>query len=108
MSTTVIEMVSYKLKAGVSKEQLTATHEKVNAFLQQQAGFMYRSLSEDNDGLLFDVVYWQDMDAAKAAGEQFMADAAGQALVALTDEESITMRHMPVLTETPVACSSAA
>lgn len=100
MNTSVIELVSYKLKAGVSKEQLAATHTQVNAFLKEQPGFMYRSLSEDDSGLLYDIVYWQNMDSAKAAGEAFMAHPAGQSLFVVTDENSITMRHMQALTET--------
>ncbi len=104
MKDTVVEMVSYQLKEDVNKEQLAATHEKVNVFLHEQQGFMYRSLSEDDKGLLFDIVYWQDMATAKTAGDAFMAHPAGQSLMALIDEKSVTMRHMPVLTQTPTEC----
>ena len=100
MNNSVIELVTYKLKTGATKEQLSATHSDVNAFLAEQSGFIYRSLSEDSNGLLYDIVYWQDMEKAKSAGEAFMAHKAGQALVALTDENSISMRHMEALTET--------
>ncbi len=100
MNNSVIELVTYKLKTDTTKEQLAATHSDVNAFLKKQPGFLYRSLSEDDSGLLYDIVYWQDMETAKNAGEAFMADKAGQALVALTDESSISMRHMDALTET--------
>jgi hypothetical protein len=100
MNNSVIELVTYKLKTGATKEQLSATHSDVNAFLVKQPGFMHRSLSEDSNGLLYDIVYWQTMEKAKRAGDAFMADKAGQALVALTDENSISMRHMEALTET--------
>ena len=104
MNNSVIELVTYKLKTGATKSQLSATHSDVNVFLAEQPGFMYRSLSEDDNGLLYDIVYWQDMEKAKSAGEAFMAHKAGQALVALTDENSISMRHMEALTETS-ACT---
>jgi len=104
MNNSVIELVTYKLKTGATKEQLSATHSAVNAFLEEQPGFMYRSLSEDSNGLLYDIVYWQDMETAKIAGDAFMAHKAGQALVALTDENSISMRHMEAITETS-ACT---
>ena len=100
MNNSVIELVTYKLKTGATKEQLSATHSDVNAFLVEQPGFMHRSLSEDSNGLLYDIVYWQNMDTAKSAGDAFMAHKVGQALVALTDENSISMRHMEALTET--------
>ena len=100
MNNSVIELVTYKLKTNTTKEQLSATHSDVNAFLEGQPGFMHRSLSEDTNGLLYDIVYCQDMEKAKNAGDAFMAHKAGQALVALTDENSISMRHMEALTET--------
>ena len=96
---TTIELVTYKLKSGVSKSQLEATHEAVNNFLADQDGFYYRSCSEDNSGLIYDVVYWQTMQAAKSAGEAFMNHPAGQSLMALCDESSVNMQHMEVLTE---------
>jgi len=97
--TTTIELVSYKLKDGASKADLAATHKGVNAFLQQQPGFIYRSNSEDANGLLYDIVYWQTLEQAQAAGEAFMNSEACHALMAITDETSVTMTHMPVTSE---------
>jgi hypothetical protein len=97
--TTTVELVSYRLKDNISKEQLAATHNDVNQFLQQQQGFMYRSCSEDDNGLIYDIVYWQNMESAKAAGEAFMNHPAGQSLVVLCDESSLTMNHMELLSE---------
>ena len=97
--TTTLELVSYRLKDNISKDQLAATHDDVNQFLQQQEGFMYRSCSEDDSGLIYDIVYWQNMETAKAAGEAFMTHPAGQSLVVLCDESSLTMNHMELLTE---------
>lgn len=109
-STSTIEIVTYRLKADKTPADLDATHEAVNQFLQAQPGFIYRSCSFDDSGLVYDIAYWQTLALAQSAGEAFMAHPAGQALVALTDEHSIIMRHM--LTETEVAgvagCSSAA
>ncbi|WDE10410.1 hypothetical protein [Thalassomonas haliotis] len=105
MQNTVIETVSYKLKAGVSRQDLVATQEQVNRFLQTLEGFMYRSVAENDSGLLYDVVYWQDMAAAQAAGEAFMAHAAGKALMAIADEQSVSMSHMRVLSQAQGQCS---
>ncbi|WDE06948.1 hypothetical protein SG34_008685 [Thalassomonas viridans] len=107
MQDTVIEMVSYKLKAGVSREDLAATQEQVNGFLQTLPGFMYRSVAENDSGVLYDVVYWQDMASAKAADEAFMSHAAGKALMAIADEQSVSMSHMPVLSQAQGQCSAA-
>ena len=97
--TTTIELVSYRLKDDATNEQLAATHDNVNQFLHQQDGFLYRSCSQDDSGLIYDIVYWQDMESAKAAGEAFMNHPAGQSLIGLCDESSLSMNHMEVLTE---------
>ena len=99
MKNSVVELVSYQLKSGVSLQQLAATHDAVNSFLNRQSGFIYRSLSQDESGQWFDIVYWQDMAAAKAAGESFMKDPAGQSLIELTEMDSVVMRHMETETE---------
>ena len=106
MQNTVIEIVSYQLKAGISQQDLLAIHEQVNSFIQALPGFMYRSVAENDSGVLYDVVYWQDMASAKAAGEAFIADSAGQALMAIVDEKSVSMSHMPLLTQAQGQCSA--
>ena len=105
--TTTIELVSYRLKDNISKDQLAATHDEVNQFLLKQEGFMYRSCSEDDNGLIYDIVYWQNMETAKAAGEAFMNHPAGQSLIVLCDESSLSMNHMELLTE-KANCSESA
>jgi len=105
--SNIIELVSYKLKSGISKEQLANTHTDVNLFLSQQPGFLYRSCSEDDSGLIYDIVYWQDIDCAKSSGEAFMNHPAGQALITLCDEASVNMHHMPVLSDV-ANCSATA
>jgi len=97
--TTTLELVSYRLKDGIGKDQLNATHDNVNQFLSQQDGFLYRSCSEDDSGLIYDVVYWQDIASAKAAGEAFMDNPAGQSLMSICDEHTVSMQHMEILSE---------
>lgn len=99
MTTTVIELVTYKLKQGVDKSVLNDSHPQMNDFLKAQQGFLYRSLSEDKNGLLHDIVYWQDMSCAELAGKAFEQSAAGASLMSITDMESVTMQHMTAMTE---------
>ncbi len=89
MTTTVIELVTYKLKQGVDKSELNDSHPKVNDFLKAQQGFLYRSLSEDKNGLLHDIVYWQDMSCAELASKAFEQSTACASLMSITDMESV-------------------
>ncbi|MEH6626488.1 MAG: hypothetical protein V7739_08585 [Motiliproteus sp.] len=94
MRQSVVELVTYQLKSGVTEQQLAATHEGVHSFLNRQPGFIYRSLSQDESEQWFDIVYWRDLATATAAGEAFMTDPAGQALGELADMDTVVMRHM--------------
>jgi hypothetical protein len=97
--TTAIEVVTFKLKSDVSIEQFEQSQEGVNSFCKTQAGFIYRSLSKDDQGTWFDIVYWTDIDSAKSAGEAFMRDEKCQELSKLIDNTSVVMRHMSASTE---------
>jgi hypothetical protein len=44
------------------------------------------------------VIYWENMDMAKAGSAAFIDSSAGQALCALIDEESCKVLHMPIAT----------
>ena len=108
MTTTTIEMVTYKLKADSSVTQLQATHNEINAFCLSQPGFLYRSISQDESNTWYDIVYWQNMDNAKAAGEAFMATEVCHSLQKIIDGESVTMRHMLAVTEAMADMAAAA
>jgi len=93
-TTTIVEIVSYRLKDAKTQSDLTTANEAVNQFVQKQPGFIYRSCSTDDTGLIFDILYWQNMELAQAAMEDFRKDPAGHALFSLADKESVTLRHM--------------
>ncbi|MEH6444654.1 MAG: hypothetical protein V7784_12235 [Oceanospirillaceae bacterium] len=95
--SNAIEIVTFNLNATATKEQVLATTPIMQVFLNQQPGFLYRSLSCDEQGLWFDIVYWENQQAAQAGGEAFMKSAAGAALMPLIDAASCKMRHMDAL-----------
>lgn len=103
MTTTVIEMVTYKLLPGATMEQLATTHEKLNEFVLAQDGFYYRSLSQDKDGTLIDLCFWRDMEAAKAASDAFMASDLCKLFDGICDMDGVVVQHMPVLTEAMIS-----
>ena len=107
MDITTVEMVSYRFKADVTRAQIEATFEGVNQLLNQQPGFYYRSMSCNDQGEWYDLAFWKNMDCAKAGGDAFMASAAGQALVALIDNDTLVMHQMPVATEVSAEMAAA-
>lgn len=95
---SVIEIVQFKLSQNATSEQLIAASEQSQKFVSSLQGFEYRSLSFDQDSNTWtDVVYWDSMENAKAAGEQFMACEDCQPLMALIDPDSVIMQHQSIM-----------
>lgn len=73
MSETV-ELVRFRLQPGKTAADWLKTNEKINAWMKGQPGFRFRSVSEAEDGEWWDLVYWESMEAALAAGEKFRSE----------------------------------
>jgi hypothetical protein len=103
----VLELVVFKLKNGVTREQLLATNDGVSAWAQQQSGFVSRELSYDAQGDRWvDVVWWKRIEDAKAAAAAAMTSASCAPMFALIDTESTLMIHAePVMS--PVGAEAA-
>lgn len=99
MPTTTVELVTFNTKPGVNSDDISKTNEAMEEFLRQQTGFIYRSLSQDETGTWYDIIYWQSDADAQAAGKNFMQHPAGQALMELIDNNSTMMRHMQPTSE---------
>jgi len=73
MSDT-IELVRFRLQPGKTSAEWLKANEKINDWMKSQPGFRFRSLSETDDGEWLDVVYWENLETAKAADEKFAAE----------------------------------
>lgn len=73
MSDT-IELVRFRLQQGKTAADWLQANEKINEFMKAQPGFRFRSLSETDDGEWWDLVYWENLAAAEAAGQKFGAE----------------------------------
>jgi len=106
MDITTVEIVSFQFKSQVTEQQINSTHLAVNQLLLAQPGFYYRSLSCDENGQWFDVVYWKNISCAKKASDVFMDSEAGQAMLQLIDGDSVSLRYMEAASE--VSCEASA
>lgn len=73
MSDT-IELVRFRLQQGKTSADWLKANEKINEFMKAQPGFRFRSLSETEDGEWLDLVYWENLAAAEAAGKKFESE----------------------------------
>ncbi|MGF1753146.1 hypothetical protein L4C33_06055 [Vibrio makurazakiensis] len=93
----VIELVSFKLVHGTKEQDFIAASETSQTFIGSLPGFLYRSLSHNVEKDSWtDTVYWRSMEDAKSAGEQFMASAACQPLLAMITPDSVDMQHQKI------------
>lgn len=91
----VQEKVEFRITGD--RDEFVTLFAEVGEWSSAQPGFVRRTLAVEDDGLWIDMVVWQSMDAAKAAGEKFMAELAGSPFMAMIDVKSVSTRHAPVV-----------
>ena len=90
----VLELVVFRLRDGVSREQIVGTADAVSDWAAEQPGFVSRELAHDAEGdRWIDVVWWETMADAQAAAELAMSSEACAPMFALIDMESTLMVH---------------
>lgn len=62
-----VEVVIWKPKAGYSDKEVNERAIKMNDFLKEQDGFLYREFAENDKGERIDFVYWDTKENAEKA-----------------------------------------
>ena len=94
MEGRAVELVVYKLNAGVSREQFLATNGAVSTWISKQPGFISRDLVYETEGDRWvDVVWWETMEQAHAASEASLASESCQPMFAQIEMDSALMLH---------------
>ncbi|NIZ15665.1 antibiotic biosynthesis monooxygenase [Phaeobacter sp. HF9A] len=93
MTNTVIEVVTFKLKADVSEADYVAATEKSQRLIGGMPGFISRSLSKGADGSWTDYTIWVDMASAEAAMAQFPQADCTADVMRMIDPSTLVMRH---------------
>ncbi|MCX4024834.1 antibiotic biosynthesis monooxygenase [Endozoicomonas sp. SM1973] len=97
-----IEIFRFKLKAGATQTELETANQTLQQFIQQQSGFLYRSLSFNNvTHEWLSINYWESEAAAQAVANQFMESQLTQAYMAIVDNNTINKELSTV-----VACQA--
>ncbi len=90
----VLELVVFKLKDGISREQFLATNDALSTWIRRQPGFVSHELLHDAEGdRWIEVAWWKTMDEAHAAAELAMTSESCAPMFALIDMESAVMAH---------------
>jgi hypothetical protein len=104
-----VEIAIFKVKEGITSDQLLATVDAVSEWAKRQPGFISRDLtySADSDSWI-DVIWWESLDAASTAAELAMTSESCAPMFAVIDLEGTQMLHgvraiEPVMNQTRVA-----
>ena len=90
----VLELVIFKLKPGVTREELLATNDALSNWARQQPGFISREQAYDAQGdRWIDLLWWQTIEDAHAASEAALSSESCAPMFALIDEATIQMIH---------------
>ncbi|WP_295893383.1 hypothetical protein [uncultured Vibrio sp.] len=93
----VIEIVKFSLLDSANGSDLIQASEQSQEFVASLPGFLYRSLSHnEGNNSWTDTVYWNSMEEAKSAGEQFMASPHCKPLISLIDPATVDMSHQVI------------
>lgn len=90
---SIIEIVSFRLAAGMGDDEFIQAVKASSGFIQKQTGFIARRLSKADDGLWTDHIEWASLANANAAAESFMIEETLAPFMAAIDPMSINMSH---------------
>lgn len=93
----VLEVVTFRLVAGTTKDQFLAAARATESPLHRQPGFVSRRLTLAEDGTWTDLVTWASLPQAHQAAQVMMAEPAFQPFMAMIDMGSVQMRHDQIL-----------
>lgn len=94
----VIEMAQFKMKVGVSEDEvLAASQEAQDGFLAKQKGYVSRELLKSSEGEWVDIVHWETMEDAQTAMNSFMGHPSTKKFGEVIDPSSIKMMHLEVV-----------
>ena len=97
MDGKVIEIVSFKLAAGVSDEAFSKHTDVVNTYISGRKGFISRRLSRASDGTYLDHVTWASLGDATAAMESSMKEASLAPFMLSIDMATVKVDHQAVV-----------
>ncbi len=94
MESKALELVVFKLTAGVARDQFLGTVDAVSSWIREQPGFISRDLSYDSAAdRWIEVVWWRTLQDARAAAELAMTSESCRPMFALIDMDSTLMVH---------------
>jgi hypothetical protein len=97
MNGKVIEIVTFKLAAGVSDKAFSKYSDVVSSYISKQKGFISRRLSKAADGTYLDHVTWESLTDATTAMESSMKEASLAPFMQSIDPATVKIDHQSLM-----------
>ncbi|MBZ0275318.1 MAG: hypothetical protein K8I60_04200 [Anaerolineae bacterium] len=89
----IVEVVLFRLKAGVTEADFLREAAVVQVWVEQQPGYISRETLKTSDDQWLDVVRWTTLELAEKAGAEHMVAVECFPFMGMIDETSIQMGH---------------
>jgi len=99
--SNVIEATKFRLKEGTTSEVFLAANQQVNDWVQAQAGFQSRLLTQKEDGGWLDILIWENEAAASQIDDLFYRDLGDSEFIKLLDPDSVETTFSKVIVKLP-------
>lgn len=90
---TVAEIVLFKARSGVNREQMLEAARSIDPVLEDMPGFVSREILHTHDERWIDLVRWNSLEQAQDAASKVMALPKCLAFFELIDKESMQFMH---------------
>lgn len=94
VTSETIEIVTFRLKAGVTEKQFLAENSNVEKdHVAKQPGFISRETARGEDGEWLVVVHWRSVADADASMNSFSTAPGASAFMSLMDDSTMKMKR---------------
>lgn len=86
---TAIEITTFKLK-GFSCKQFIDANSEIDAFLKQQSGFVSRTIIEQSNGIIADILLWDSVKNGTESMRKLMHELRDSPVHDMIDQASVS------------------
>lgn len=94
MSNTnkILEILTWKSKAGVSDEEMIKTVDSITSDLKNLNGFLNQTLYKDSDGTWIDIYYWNTEKDAHDSNEEMAGKESFKKIMSIIKPNTVTIK----------------
>ena len=92
---SAIEMSIFKLN-GYSAVDFIKANTEVDVFLKRQPGFQSRTIAEQEDGTIIDILIWDSVENGTASAELLLVELKDSSVHSMIDQKTVTWVVAPI------------